>query len=72
MYKKNVDYIQRLIHENSPAFGILSFTTNTLDLMKQSMAERELSEDEREFFNQAMQEMLDGLYKMDLLLDSAN
>ncbi|MEM7182752.1 MAG: hypothetical protein AAF518_17700 [Spirochaetota bacterium] len=72
MYKENIDYIKKLVQDRSPAYGVLSFTSDTFDFMKSAMSERKLTSEEREYFAEAMSEIVNNLYKIDLLLDSEN
>lgn len=69
MYKENIDLILNLVNAGNPEYGILSFTSDTLDAMKSALAQTRLGEPERQDFDKSMKKIVAGLRDLDQVLD---
>jgi hypothetical protein len=69
MIKENIDLIQSLVKNRKSMYGILSFTSDTFEIIKSNVYDIDLSEEEQVIFNKAMKSILKGMYEIDSLLN---
>ena len=69
MFQENIDFIRDSVHQGHPEYGIISLVADTFDAMRAMIAEDHFEEVERYRFVHAMNQVVEGLYALDEVLD---
>jgi len=70
MFSENIEFIEKLVHDDTPEYGILSFCSDTFDLMKSHTYGTALNDEERAEFKAGMAKIVEGLKELDILFNS--
>ncbi|EMN90624.1 hypothetical protein [Leptospira weilii] len=70
MYKKNINFIKTAISNGNPTYGILSLISDTFDGMKSDLAEMRNPQENREIFDEAIHDIINGMTKLNAILEN--